>query len=276
MSNVLAALFGGLGAGASSYGTQRIREQDQERLAQQRMAELQQQEQARLSQVKEAAAAQQALRQQQREAGVNSLRVLFPDQPIPEGDFDADVVMRGRMLDAQNKRFEQGQTGQMERLEKSLGGRLDQIERQGAISQSIAGANNNTRMAIAALAEQGRNQRDNGQPDQQGAWVQRRVTDLLKPDDFGRTASIEEATAQARREAGVLFGGGPTSAPTRAPQQSSITRGNEMQFMNDARDAIAEINAMNVSPQEKQSMIQRVNQMLARDIERVRKGLPTP
>ena len=63
MSNVLAALFGGLGAGASSYGTQRIREQDQERLAAQRMAELQQQEQMRRTQMQEA----QQLRQQDRE-----------------------------------------------------------------------------------------------------------------------------------------------------------------------------------------------------------------
>lgn len=48
MNSVLAALFGGAGAGAQSYGASRMREQDQERLAAQRMAELQQQEQARL------------------------------------------------------------------------------------------------------------------------------------------------------------------------------------------------------------------------------------
>lgn len=63
MSNVLAALFGGLGAGASSYGASRIREQDQERMAQQRMAELQQAERMRRTQLQEA----QSLRQQERE-----------------------------------------------------------------------------------------------------------------------------------------------------------------------------------------------------------------
>lgn len=81
MSNVLAALFGGLGAGASSYGTQRIREQEQERLAQQRMAELQQQEQARLAQVREKALADETERKRINSELTSALKVMGLEVP---------------------------------------------------------------------------------------------------------------------------------------------------------------------------------------------------
>lgn len=268
MSNVLAALFGGLGAGAQSYGASRMREQEQERMAAQRMAELQQQEQARINAVKEQAAAAQLLRKQQREAGVNSLRALFPDKPIPEGDFDADVVMRGRAIEAQNERFSQGQQGSMDRLERTLGGRLDQIERQGDINRTIAAMGNDTRKTIAAMMEAGRNQRDATPNAKAQPTVQDFYTKFLgQQDENGLPMSPEKAMSAAQRAYEVLTG---AQTPARAPQQGNPGEGD---LARKAQQKIQSIMSdQSLSPEDKQDMVQQVNDILRSRLSAMRGG----
>lgn len=268
MSNVLAALFGGLGAGASSYGSQRIREQDQERVAAQRMAELQQQEQARINAVKEQAAAAQALKQQQREAGVNSIRSLYPDFKAPEGDFDPQVVLKGMIDRETTNRTNTVQQGSMDRLERTLGGRMDQIAAQGDISKAIAAMGNDTRKTIATMMENGRNQRDLTPNPKTAPTVQDFYAKFLgQNDEDGMPMTPEKAMANAQRAFQVLTGGQQSA---RAPQQGNPAEG---ELALKAQQKIQNIMTdPSLSPEDKQDMVQQVNDILRARLSGMRGG----
>lgn len=128
MNNILAALLGGAGAGAQSYGASRIREQEQERVAAQRMAELQQQEASRIAQAREAAALRAAQAKEEGEQAAVIARAMGLD--IPEG---ARLNTQGVSVlgqHNQNKRAAEAEAGRNSRFTEGLQGRLDQIDRQ--------------------------------------------------------------------------------------------------------------------------------------------------
>lgn len=275
MSSILAALLGGAGAGAQSYGGSLQREQEQQRLQMQRMAEMQEQEAARRRLAKEDDERTAQLKAAQRTAGGESIRALFPDFKAPQGDYNPDLVMRG-MLDRENtNRYNTGQAGQMDRLEKTLGGRLDQIERQGGIQREIAGANNNTRTALEILREKGRNARDDGPADKMGEMTAKRALELMEgqPDGYGgRTAGLspEEARAQAEVQIRAAMGMGRPPTPAAAASQGNSAEGQEAQR---AQVRIQQIMSdRSFSPEDKQDMVQQVNEILASRIRAMRGG----
>lgn len=122
MSNVLAALFGGLGAGARSYGTDLTREQDQNRLAQQRMAELQQQEKARLAQVREAAVLRQQQEDQEAEQAAEVARLI--GVPLPKGTRLNAEGVRILAEDGRNKRNDATITARLDGIDRTIAGRM--------------------------------------------------------------------------------------------------------------------------------------------------------
>lgn len=266
MSNILAALFGGAGAGLSSYGTQRIREQDQERIAAQRMAELQQQESSRIAQAREQAALRAAQLKEDGEQAAIIARAA--GIPLPEGARinSQGVGILGQI--AANKRFEQGQAGQMERLEKTLGSRMDQIAAQGDINKAIAAMGNDTRKTIAAMMEAGRNQRDATGTTKPQPTVQDFYTKFLgQQDENGLPMTPEKAMAAAQRAYQVLTG---AQNPSRAPQQGNPGEGDL------ARKAQQKIQSImsdpSLSPEDKQDMVQQVNDILRSRISAMRGG----
>lgn len=168
MSNVLAALFGGLGAGASSYGTQRIREQDQERLAAQRMAELQQQEQTRLAQTREAALLRQQQLKEEGEQAAIIARTLGIELP-PGARLNTQGV-QVLAQDAANKRNAAAQAAATERTGMTTQAAMDRMQAQisankglndARIQQLLASANAGNARAMELLA---RGQTQGNQP----------------------------------------------------------------------------------------------------------------
>ena len=88
-------LLGAAGAGAESYGRDTMQEEERKRAAAQRLQEIAENNAARLAQqtaddgrTAEARAASQA-------AGSNSIRALFPDAKMPDGEFDPALMLRG-------------------------------------------------------------------------------------------------------------------------------------------------------------------------------------
>ena len=274
MSNILAALLGGVGAGAQSYGGSLQREQEAQRAQMQRMAEMQEQEAARRRLAKEDGERAAAAALAKRTAGTASIRALFPDFQAPEGDYDAGTVMQGKLMQAQNARAEAALAGQSDRLERSLGGRMDQIEKQGGIQRGIAEANNNTRTALEILREKGRNSRDDGPQDKTGELTVKRAMELMQPqrDEFGGQRpglSPEQARLQAEREVSAAMGIGPRSSPA-ASGQGNQTEGQEaaraqakiQQIMSDA----------SLSREDQLDMVQQVNEVLASRLRALRGG----
>lgn len=274
MSNILAALLGGAGAGAQSYGGSLQREQEAARVQAQRMAEMQEQERARRRLAKEDDERAAAAALAKRTAGTASIRALFPDFQAPKGDYDAGTVMQGKLMQAQNARAESALTGQSDRLERSLGGRMDQIEKQGGIQRGIAEANNNTRTALEILREKGRNSRDDGPQDKISELTVKRAMELMQPqrDEFGGQRpglSPEQARLQAEREVSAAMGIGPRSSPAASGQ------GNSMEGQEAAR-AQAKIQQImsdgSLLREDQLDMVQQVNEVLASRLRALRGG----
>lgn len=260
MSNILAALLGGAGAGAQSYGGSLQREQEQQRMQAQRMAEMQQAEASRRRLAKEDDDRAAALKVATRTAGGESIRALFPDFKAPEGDYNPDLVMRSMLDRETTNRANTRQSGEMERLERTLGGRIDAIREQGGISREIAGMRGDTSRAIAAIAEAGRNARDDGPDpvkDPRAEWTTKRYTDLLKPDGDGVSISPDSAMRRSRNEAEPLFG---KSAASMAPAAPSYNSG-EQDIMQGLSAAIANINKLPISSDDKRSRIQEASEI---------------
>lgn len=135
MNNVLAALFGGAGAGLQSYGGARMQEQERERMAQQRMAELQQQEASRIAQAREAATLRAQLAKEEGEQAAVIARAMGLELPAGARLNTAGVGVLGQFQ--QNKRAAEAEAGRNSRFTEGLQGRLDQIDRTMSGQQSM-------------------------------------------------------------------------------------------------------------------------------------------
>jgi hypothetical protein len=234
MSNILAALVGGLGAGAQSLGASRFQEQEQRRreeaAEQMRIRTAQEQGEQR----RQLAQTADADRLRQRTAGANSIRALFPDFEAPDGDFDPQVVLRG-MLDREvSKRQGDREEGLTNRLNTTLGGRMSELESRIESMRDVNSARAEEMRARAAAAgiNAGANATradkytpgNSRDPDSERMkWVMTRVKDLMDPR--GDALDVQSAKAQAERDAAVLFGGGQPAPPPRPAPGTNLFQG---------------------------------------------------
>ena len=225
MSNILAALVGGLGAGAQSLGASRFQEQEQRRreaaAEAQRLAVAAEQGEQR----RQLAVAADADRLRARTAGGNSIRALFPDFKAPEGDFDPQVVLRGMLDRETSERTRMLEEGRNSRLTETMGGRMSELERRLEAQNDLnaARAEAARAQADAARINAGANQTranrppgggsaaSGGVPDQ-ASWVRERMLDLRKPDRFGDMPPVDAVRRMAEEEYSAIYGGTPAPA----------------------------------------------------------------
>jgi hypothetical protein len=237
MSNILAALVGGLGAGAQSLGASRFQEQEQRRreaaAEAQRLAVAAEQGEQR----RQLAVAADADRLRARTAGGNSIRALFPDFQAPEGDFDPQVVLRGMLDRETSERQREREAGLNERLSTQIGGRMGELERriESMNDLNAARAEAARAQADAARINAGANQTranrppgggassaSGGVPDQ-ASWVRERMLDLRKPDRFGDMPPVDAVRRMAEEEYSAIYGGTP--APSRPSPGATLMQG---------------------------------------------------
>jgi len=237
MSNILAALVGGLGAGAQSYGASRFQEQEQRRreqaAEQMRIKTAQEQGEQR----RQLAIAADADRLRQRTAGANSIRSVYPDFEAPDGDFDPQVVMKALMDREVSKRQSDREAGLNDRLSTQLGGRMGELERriESMNDLNAARAEAARAQADAARINAGANQTranrppgggassaSGGVPDQ-ASWVRERMLDLRKPDRFGDMPPVDAVRRMAEEEYSAIYGGTP--APARPSPGATLMQG---------------------------------------------------
>ncbi len=271
MNPLLAGLLGGAGAGLSSYGQSAMREQEVKQAQIQRMKELAEQEASRRRLQSEDDARALAAQTAKRASGVATLKALYPDAQLPDGA-DPDAYLRAKQIDDTNTRSQAGIDAAMARLKESLGGRLDQIERQGSISSAIADSNNTARMAMTKLTEAGKNARDltpNAvDPNKaKSDWLIKRATELMNGGALEPGVDANTAKARATQEASLLFGGAPPTASVR-PDFSG-----ERDLMTKAQQKIQSIMGDGtLSPDDKQDMVRQVNDILRQRLTQMRGG----
>jgi hypothetical protein len=234
MSNILAALVGGLGAGAQSLGASRMQEQEEQRRNAQRMAELQQQETARLNVVREAASAQAAERARRAASAGAVARTLGIE--LPEGvDVDPSVVpmLRQGMADRERGQRERDAADRTAANARSTNeAYFNTLRETGRLPKSMTefneGVDYKSIFPIQAqergieAAQAGRQftvdnrvtptPKPEADPNaRRDAWVLTRVNDLMDPR--GDALDAQSAKAQAERDAAVLFPSSPSSPP---------------------------------------------------------------
>jgi hypothetical protein len=200
MSNILAALVGGLGAGAQSLGASRFQEQEQRRreeaAEQMRIKTAQEQGEQR----RQLAQTADADRLRARTAGANSIRALFPDFEAPDGDFDPQVVLRGMLDRETSERQREREAGLNSRFTEGIDGRLRQIEALGnnnmaAINARLAANQDLTRAQIERLNAQ--TERDRAMSGAAGQGPPKKALPVTVQKEIDQLADVHSVVASA-------------------------------------------------------------------------------
>ncbi len=249
MSNILAALLGGAGAGAQSYGGSMQREQEQQRMQAQRMAEMQQQEAARRrlqSEDDSRAAAARQLETTEATALARTLGIEIPDGvnvnraslPLLQNNQSAKATAARDAQRLVEARADRGRANEARYGTLAASGRLpkgmayneneDYTTWNGILSQEDA----------QRSAQQGRqfvvdNRPPRPEPkDMMAETIAKRAMELMQPqrDEYGGyTLGLDGPAARARaeQEVNAAYNIGPRSSASAppAPAGANMMRG---------------------------------------------------
>ena len=274
MNSALAALFGAVGGGARSYGTNTIREEQQAAMEQQRMNELKQQEAMRINVAREAASAAESARlreNQELTAALSSMNIIQPGQTATK------TTAPFYSADAANKRATAANDASMERTAALIEGRSSDTAARGETARALESMRGDIRTGIASMNEAGRDRRQpdpREAPDKLGEMTAKRAMELMQPrkGEFGMESpglSGPAARAQAEQEVQAAYGRPNVAAQAATPQRGNPQEQDLMQRLN---AAIQQINALPIDPQEKQARIQEANRRVTERARQMRGG----